>query len=101
MNKSKMTFAEGLKLSWKRELEIGDPRRIIRLAFATVWYGVIYVLFYLPAHRLYYRLKKYLILGYYRVRNSYILALHSFRVWTGLYPNERLKIKRNRRIKIK
>ena len=46
MNKPAMTFAEGLRLSWKRELEIGDPKRITRLVFATVYYGAIHFLFF-------------------------------------------------------
>lgn len=50
MNKPKMTFAEGLKLSWQREWQIGDPWRIARLAFSTVYYGAIHVfLFVLPS----------------------------------------------------
>ena len=41
----KMTFWEGVKVSWARELQIGNPLRIIRLAFGTVWYSLIYFLF--------------------------------------------------------
>ncbi len=47
--KKKMTFAEGVKISWKRELEIGNPLRIIRLAFGMVYYGFVYFFFvYVP-----------------------------------------------------
>lgn len=46
MDKPKMTFTQGLKISWQRELEIGDPLRILRLAFFTVRYGWIHVLCY-------------------------------------------------------
>lgn len=46
MSKPSMTFAQGLKISWQRELEIGDPWRILRLAFFTVHYSWIHVLCY-------------------------------------------------------
>jgi len=40
MNKPKMTFSEGVKLSWQREMQIGDPWRLLRLAFWTVWLSI-------------------------------------------------------------
>lgn len=45
MKKSGMTFLEGVKVSWKRELEIGDPQRILQLARGTVIYTFAHVLF--------------------------------------------------------
>ena len=44
--KKQMTFGEGIKLSWKQELEIKDPERILRLAWFTVYFGAIHLLFF-------------------------------------------------------
>ena len=41
MNK-KILFLEGVVISWRKELQIGNPLRIARLAFFTVWYGIEY-----------------------------------------------------------
>ncbi len=40
MNKPKMTFFEAIKTSWQNELRIGNPWRIARLAFWTVWLSI-------------------------------------------------------------
>jgi len=42
----KISFVEGLKISWKRELENGDPVRIVRLALFTLYYGTIHLVFF-------------------------------------------------------
>lgn len=46
MNKPKMTFAEGLRISWHRELQSGDPVRIVRLAFFSLYFGTIHLVFF-------------------------------------------------------
>lgn len=39
----KISFVEGVVISWRKEWQIGDPLRIARLAFFTVWYGLAYM----------------------------------------------------------
>ena len=45
---SKLTFREGVIISWKREIKIGNPRRILELAFFTLVYGAVHYLFVVP-----------------------------------------------------
>ncbi len=40
-----LKFQQAVRLSWERELQIGDPWRIIQLAFGTVYMSVYYFLF--------------------------------------------------------
>lgn len=42
MKKSGMTYYEAVKISLKKELQIGNPWRIINLAFWTVYLTVVY-----------------------------------------------------------
>jgi hypothetical protein len=43
MYKRNMYFIEGLRNDWSRELKIGNPGRILRLAFFTIVYGAVYL----------------------------------------------------------
>ena len=40
MDAPKMTYLEAVKESWKKEMQIKDPRRILRLAYWTVYLSV-------------------------------------------------------------
>ncbi len=42
-----MKFTEGLKISWQREWETGNPWRILQLAVGTVYYGALHLVFVL------------------------------------------------------
>jgi hypothetical protein len=42
------TFAESVKISWRKELQTKNPRRILRLAFFIVYYGAIHYLYVVP-----------------------------------------------------
>lgn len=42
---NQLSFWEGVRAGWAKEWKIGNPLRIIRLAFFTVWYSLIYFLF--------------------------------------------------------
>ncbi len=49
MSDKKMTYWEAVVISWRNEWERGDPWRIIRLAFFTVYYSFVYYVFiYVP-----------------------------------------------------
>jgi hypothetical protein len=41
----KMAYWEGLRVSWKRELQIGDPVRILIMTLATVKYTYAHIMF--------------------------------------------------------
>lgn len=56
MNKPQMTLGQALIVDWKRELRIGNPKRIMKLIYPTT---VMYILVHFiiaPFVRAYYRL---------------------------------------------
>jgi len=45
MKKPGMTFAEGVKVSWKKELKTRDLGRLLQLAYGTVRYTYAHIFF--------------------------------------------------------
>ncbi len=56
---SKQTFSEGVKISWEREIKIGDPWRILQLAFFTLVYGAVHYLYIVPKSWIFQMLKNH------------------------------------------
>lgn len=44
MSEEKVTYWEAVVISWRRELKLGDPWRIARLTFWTVWLTLVHYL---------------------------------------------------------
>ena len=89
MNKPKMTLGQALIKDWKRELKIGDPKRILQLFYPTT---VMYVLTHFiiaPPIRVYYGIRKYVILGYRIARQYYFRLLIYIEYGPGAYERMR------------
>lgn len=50
---SKLSFGEAVVISWKKEMKIGNPWRILQLAFFTLVYGSAYCFYVVPRNQIY------------------------------------------------